>query len=86
VIIDKRQLKSLSLPLKVLRRDILLAVGGEYDVEEAGLHQLVHDLDAVPEIHIKKLIFLTHVPRHHLAYLPQKLATISSPNTSPSPR
>ena len=29
-------------------RDVLLAIGCEDDVEEAGLHQLVHDLDAVP--------------------------------------
>ena len=29
-------------------RDVLLAIGREDDVEEAGLHQLVHDLDAVP--------------------------------------
>jgi hypothetical protein len=33
----------------MLRGDILFAIGGEDDVEKAGLHQLVDNLDTVPK-------------------------------------
>ena len=47
--IPKKSSKTNDEPLKMLRGDVLLAIGREDDVEEAGLHQLVHNLDAVPK-------------------------------------